>query len=99
MLFTLVFLCDREPATLSADSWLEKMQHMHLSSCFIVCCVQSFAVSHSCIIQEHLLIYIYIYSENIYIVIYIHVHIHTCISIPIYTLQVQHFYTYQYNLQ
>lgn len=35
MLFTLVFLCDREPATLSADSWLEKMQHMHLSSCFI----------------------------------------------------------------
>lgn len=97
MLFTLVFLCDREPATLSADSWLEKMQHMHLSSCFIVCCVQSFAVSHSCIIQEHLLIYIY--SENIYIVIYIHVHIHTCISIPTYTLQVQHFYTYQYNLQ
>lgn len=72
MLFTLVFLCDREPATLSADSWLEKMQHMHLSSCFIVCCVQSFAVSHSCIIQEHLLIYIYIYSENIYS------HIYTC---------------------
>lgn len=70
MLFTLVFLCDREPATLSADSWLEKMQHMHLSSCFIVCCVQSFAVSHSCIIQEHLLIYI--------VRIYIYSHIYTC---------------------
>lgn len=54
MLFTLVFLCDREPATLSADSWLEKMQHMHLSSCFIVCCVQSFAVSHIYIVRIYI---------------------------------------------
>lgn len=88
MLFTLVFLCDREPATLSADSWLEKMQHMHLSSCFIVCCVQSFAVSHSCIIQEHLLIYIYshIYTcthTYMYIYSYIYSTSSTFLYIPI----------------